>query len=152
MDYSPLGKKKSEYSMVELLSKTKFRKIYISVGVNELGIPDTMDYYKEFRKVVEKISSLQPGAVIYIQGIMHVSKDKSKKDRVFNNTAIVQRNQAIATLANGRSIFYIDMNGVLCDEDGNLKKELTGDGIHLKASACDLWHRFLLDNAIVVPD
>ena len=31
MDYSPIGKKKSEYSMVELLSKTKFRKIYIFI-------------------------------------------------------------------------------------------------------------------------
>ena len=60
-------------------------------------------------------------------------------------------NQAIATLANGRNIFYIDMNTDLCDEDGNLKKELTGDGIHLKASACELWHKFLCKNAIVLP-
>ena len=43
------------------------------------------------------------------------------------------------------------MNTDLCDEDGNLKKELTGDGIHLKASACELWHKFLCKNAIVLP-
>ena len=49
-------------------------------------------------------------------------------------------------------LFYIDMNDDLCDENGNLKDDLTGDGIHLKASACSLWHAFLLKHAAVVPD
>lgn len=152
MDYTPRGKKTTERTLRDLLSKAKFRKIYLSVGVNELGIPDTEDYYKEYRKVVRRINKLQPEAIIYIQGIMHVSKAKSSSDPVFNNTAIVQRNKAIATLANGRNIFYIDMNGDLCDKNGDLRDELTGDGIHLKASACSLWHTFLLEHAIVVPD
>lgn len=152
MEYRPRGKEGSERTLKELLKKAKFRKIYLSVGVNELGVPDTEDYYREFRKVIEKINKLQPQALIYIQGIMHVSRTMSSTDPVYNNTAIVQRNQAIATLANGRSIFYIDMNKELCDENGDLKDELTGDGIHLKASAYDLWHSFLKKNAIVVPD
>ena len=151
MDYAARGKKATERTFKGLLSKTDFGKIYLSVGVNELGVPDTKDFYEEYRKVIRRINKLQPDAIIYIQGIMHVSKDKSSSDPVYNNTAIVQRNQAIATLANGRNIFYIDMNTDLCDEDGNLKKELTGDGIHLKASACELWHKFLCKNAIVLP-
>lgn len=152
MDYNPKGKKMTERTMKDLLSKAKFRKIYLSVGVNELGIPDTKDYYEEYRKVLETVHKLQPEAVIYIQGIMHVSKARSSKDRVFNNTAIVQRNRAIATLANGRNIFYLDMNEQLCDQNGDLKEELTGDGIHLKASACGLWHTFLKEHAAVLPD
>lgn len=152
MTYSPRGMAPFQRTLVDLLSKAKFRKIYLSVGVNELGIPDTNDYYKEFRRVVTKIHKLQPDAIIYIQGIMHVSSWMSSTDRVFNNRAIVQRNSAIATLANGRSIFYIDMNGDLCDENGDLRPELSGDGIHLKASACSLWHEFLRKNAAVVPD
>lgn len=151
MDYAARGKKATERTFKGLLSKTDFGKIYLSVGVNELGVPDTKDFYEEYRRVIRRINKLQPDAIIYIQGIMHVSKDKSSSDPVYNNTAIVQRNQAIATLANGRNIFYIDMNADLCDEDGNLKKELTGDGIHLKASACELWHKFLCKNAIVLP-
>ncbi len=151
MEYTPKGKESKERTLKDLLSKAKFGKIYISVGVNELGVPDTKDYYDEFRKVVEKIHKLQPDAIIYIQGIMHVSKKMSSTDPVYNNKAIVQRNKAISTLANGRNIFYIDMNADLCDANGDLKEELTGDGIHLKASACELWHKFLLKNAIVIP-
>lgn len=151
LEYTPRGKEPGKRTLKGLLSKTKFKKIYISVGVNELGVPDTKDYYEEFRKVITKINKLQPDAIIYIQGIMHVSKNMSSTDPVYNNKAIVQRNKAIATLANGRNIFYIDMNGALCDDNGDLKAELTGDGIHLKAAACALWHDFLRKNAIVVP-
>ena len=151
LDYTEKGNKTKQRSVKGLLSKKQFGKIYISVGVNELGIPDTKDYYNEFRDVITKINKLQPDAIIYIQGIMHVSKKMSSKDQVYNNRAIVQRNQAISTLANGRNIFYIDMNADLCDKNGDLKEELTGDGIHLKASACSLWHEFLLKNAIVIP-
>ena len=100
---------------------------------------------------MELIRETQPDALIYIQGIMHVSKNMSSTDRVYNNRAIVQRNKAIATLANGRNIFYIDMNADLCDENGDLKEEFTGDGIHLKAASCERWHRFLRKNAIVIP-
>ena len=151
LDYTPKGKETTRRTLKDLLSKAKFKKIYISVGVNELGVPDTKDYYEEFRKVVTKINKLQPDALIYIQGIMHVSKNMSSTDRVYNNRAIVQRNKAIATLANGRNIFYIDMNADLCDENGDLKEEFTGDGIHLKAASCERWHRFLRKNAIVIP-
>ena len=151
MEYTPRGKESKERTLKDLLKKTKFSKIYISVGVNELGVPDTKDYYNEFREVIKKINKLQPDAVIYIQGIMHVSKKMSSSDPVYNNKAIVQRNKAISTLANGRNIFYIDMNADLCDENGDLRQELTGDGIHLKASACELWHAFLRKNAIVIP-
>ena len=150
--YTPKGGESSEKTIKSLLKKKQFRKIYISLGVNELGVPDTEDYYKAFRKAVEKVHYLQPGAIIYIQGIMHVSKNMSSTDSVYNNTAIVQRNTAIATLANGRDIFYIDMNEDLCDKNGDLKEELTGDGIHLKASACELWHKYLKEHAVVVPD
>ena len=151
LDYTPRGEKSREQTLKKLLSKAKFKKIYISVGINELGVPDTKDYYEEYRKVVAEIYKLQPDAIIYIQGIMHVSKNMSSTDPVYNNKAIVQRNKAISTLANGRNIFYIDMNGIFCDKNGDLKTEMTGDGIHLKASSCALWHDFLRKNAIVIP-
>ncbi len=135
-------------TLLDLLVSKQFRKIYLSVGVNELGIPDTIKFYESYKAAVAVIRQLQPDAIIYIQGIMHVSESKSKSDKVFNNTVVVQRNKAIATLANGHDIFYIDMNPDVCDENGNLLPELTSDGIHLKASGYEKWHEFLLHHAI----
>ena len=74
---------------------------------------------------MEKFRELQPDAVIFVQGIMKVAKEKSDKDPIFNNVGIEQRNERIAALADGKNIFYLDMNEVVCDEEGNLKSSLT---------------------------
>ena len=133
----------------DALDKDKFGKVYVSLGVNELGIGTTYMYYEKYREILELIREYQPDAIIYIQGIMHVSYEKSSSDSCRNNTVIAQRNYAISTLANGRDIFYIDMNPYVCDSDGDLIDEYSGDGIHLKASAYELWDRSLMENAIV---
>ena len=62
------------------------------------------------------------------------AKEKSDKDPIFNNVGIEQRNERIAALADGKNIFYLDMNEVVCDEEGNLKSSLTFDDIHLYGS------------------
>ena len=136
-------------TLLDLLLSRQYRKVYLSVGINELGIGDTVYFYNAYRQALGVIRQLQPDAIIYIQGIMHVSGSKSRSDPVFNNTIIVQRNRAIATLANGHDIFYLDMNPDFCDEDGNVLENITGDGVHLKASAYEKWHSFLLTHGIV---
>ena len=134
----------------EILEENTYGKVYLALGVNELGIGTTYMYYEKYREIVELIRETQPDALIYIQGIMHVSYKKSSSDSCRNNTVISQRNYAISTLANGRDIFYIDMNPYVCDENGDLFEDLSGDGIHLKASAYENWDRSLMENAIVI--
>ena len=136
--------------MEEILEENTYGKVYLALGVNELGIGTTYMYYEKYREIVELIRETQPDALIYIQGIMHVSYKKSSSDSCRNNTVISQRNAAISTLANGRDIFYIDMNPYVCDENGDLLEDLSGDGIHLKASAYENWDRSLMENAIVI--
>ena len=134
----------------EVLSEHTFGKVYVALGVNELGIGNTYMYYEKYREIIEMIREYQPEALIYIQGIMHVSYEKSSSDSCRNNTVICQRNYAISTLANGRDIYYIDMNPYVCDVYGDLLPELSGDGIHLKASAYERWDRSLMENAAVI--
>jgi lysophospholipase L1-like esterase len=132
-----------------LLNKYTFRKVYLCVGINELGMPATTAYYKNYRAALEGIRKLQPDAIIYIEGMMHVSKAETTGSGVFNNTIIVQRNAAVSTMANGHDIFYIDMNSAIVDADGNVPADATNDGIHLKASYYEKWHQYLLGNGII---
>ena len=134
----------------DTLKDRSFGKIYVALGVNELGIGNTYMYYEKYRELLELIREYQPDALIYIQAIMHVSEEKSSSDSCRNNTVICQRNYAISTLANGRDIYYIDMNPYVCDAYGDLLPELSGDGIHLKASAYERWDRSLMENAAVI--
>lgn len=131
----------------EVLSFRSYGKIYLQIGINEIGTGNTRKFYEEYKKVLMKLRASQPLADLYIDGIMHVTASKSSSDPIMNNVNIVERNRAISTLANGRDIFYIDMNPAVCDERGNLLSELSMDNAHLKAAAHNRWHDFLLTHA-----
>ncbi len=133
----------------QALRENEFGKIYIMFGINEIGTGDAQYFKDAYEEVINRIKELQPDAIIYIQGIMHVTAHKSDNDKVFNNDRINERNAAIAELADNRTVFYIDMNECVDDENGNLDSTLTFDDVHLKASSYERWHEFLLHNAIV---
>ena len=42
----------------------------------------------------------------------------------------------------------LDMNEVVCDEEGNLKSSLTFDDIHLYGSKYGIWVDYLKENGI----
>lgn len=144
-EYAKVGG--STVSLREALSQKQFKKIYIMVGVNELGTwTDTFtDAYKD---AINEIRQLQPGAVIFIQGIMYVSDDYSKAHDIVNNDNIIDKNNHIAALANGVDIFYLDMNPAITDDSGYLDPELTWDGVHLQAQYYSLWVDFLKSHGL----
>lgn len=132
----------------EVLLKGDYGKIYLMVGINELGRGTTEDYMKKYTEVVDKIHELEPDALIFVQGVMRVTEEKGATDAIFNNNNINARNNAIATLADNVQIFYIDMNEGVCDEEGNLNPEYTFDQIHLLGKYNDLWKQFLLSHGV----
>ncbi len=141
-DFKGLG------TIEEALLKKDYGKIYIMVGINELGRGTTEDFMGKYTEVVDTLHLLAPDAKIIIQGVMRVTGKKSGDDAIFNNNNINARNNAIATLADNEHIFYIDVNEVVCDEEGNLKEDYTFDQIHLLGVYNDLWKQFLLEHGV----
>ncbi len=132
----------------EALEAKDYGKIYLMVGINELGRGTTEDYMEKYTEVVDTLRAWEPDAKLIIQGVMHVSGEKNSKDPIFNNSNINARNNAVATLADNKDIFYIDVNEVVCDEEGNLNEEYTFDQIHLLGVYNDLWKEFLLSHGV----
>jgi len=133
----------------EALSRKQFGKIYVMLGINELGSGTTETFCAKYAEVLAKIREKQPDAIIYIQGIMHVTSQKSSKDKVFKNETINERNEGLKALADGEHIFYIDMNEATDDENGALNSELSFDSVHLKAKSYALWYDYLKNHAYV---
>lgn len=136
-------------TLTEALTAHQFGKIYLMIGINEMGTGTPESFFEEYARAVFKIRELQPDAVIFVQGIMRVAGEKNASDPIFNNTNINIRNVEIQTLADNRDIFYIDVNEAVCDESGNLHDDWTFDQIHLKAKYYLVWKEFLLDHGIV---
>lgn len=131
------------------LQQKQYGKIYIMLGINELGYGNTQMYLKQFRETVEQIRAWQPDAIIYVMANLHISEAKNNMATEFNNVNINDKNAAIATLANGVDIFYLDANPLFTDENGFLKADLTFDGVHLYAQHYDVWKTFLMEHAVV---
>jgi hypothetical protein len=139
----PDGEKKT---LEELLSEEQFGKIYLMLGINELGysFETTAERYKE---LVEKIQEMQPEALIFLESNLHIGKEKSESSDVYNNTDIDQTNQMIASLADGKQRFYLDVNELFDDGEGNLDESYTADQVHIKAVYYKDWVDWILQHA-----
>ena len=137
-----------EISLAEALETNHFSKIYIMVGINELGRGDELDFRQAYQDVINQIQAAEPDAYIFINSIMHVSGEKNETDELYNNTNINIRNDAIKTLEDRQNIFYLNINEAVDDEEGNLNAETTSDGVHLKGACYEPWHEYLLSHGV----
>lgn len=135
-------------NLTSVLQQNKYGKIYIMLGMNELGYGNTEMYLEQYRKVVNQIREWQPDSIIYIMANLHVSREKNNPETEFNNININDKNAASALLANGTDIFYLDANPLFTDSEGFLNSELSFDGVHLYAQHYDIWREFLLEHAV----
>lgn len=126
----------------------QYKKIYVMLGINEMGTGDTAYFVRHYSSALKKIRELQPDAILYIESILPVTAEKSEADSTFNNPNIRERDAGLQKLANGKNIFYLDVASALEDESGNLPQEYSGDDVHLKAKYYPLWTNFLLKNAV----
>lgn len=132
-----------------MMQHYSYGKIYLMVGINELGTGGTERFADAYRDVLKKFRKWQPDAVIYVQSIMGVSPKKDQTDPVFNNTNIRDKNFAISKLTDGIHIFYLNIQGLYEDKNHNLKQELTFDDVHLYAQYYDKWVKYLKTHAVV---
>lgn len=140
----------SKTTVREYLSEHQFRKVYLMLGINELGTGTAESFGNTYLDVIQTIQELQPDAIIYIQAILHVSADKDAERTYINNAAILERNAVLETFADNTRIFWLDANEVLCDEDGYLISEYTFDGVHLQAKYVPIWLDWLMNHALEV--
>ncbi|MCM1539044.1 MAG: GDSL-type esterase/lipase family protein [bacterium] len=153
--YTVLDKKLTPSTMTvkttvtDYLSSHEFNKIYLMLGINELGTGTAESFCKSYSEVLEQIRALQPDAIIYLQAILHISADKDREHTYINNAAIIERNEALRSLADNEHIFFLDSNPAVCDENGYLIDSYTFDGVHLQAKYVYLWTDYLKQHAIL---
>lgn len=139
---------KRKITVEEALQDNSFAKIYLMIGINEMGTGTVETFTEKYREVVEHLQELQPEAIIYIQGIIKVTTERSDQGDYINNEGIEARNRELEKLADNRRIFYLDVNPLICDETGGLVDSYTFDGVHLKAKYIQIWKDYLKENAV----
>ena len=130
-------------TLTELLTGKKYGKIYIMLGINEVGYKFS-NTVKKYSELIEFIKGKQSDAIIFIQANLHISKSRSDRDKVVNNTAINGLNAELAKLADGKSRFYLDANVLFDDVTGGLSADKSEDGTHLYAKYYKEWGEWII--------
>lgn len=131
-----------------LLSSKTYGKIYIMLGINEIG-NDRTATMKKYADLVNTIRAAQPNAVIYLCANLHVTAKRSAKGDAINNQSINSFNAAVKNLCDNSTVYYLDVNPSFDDESGCLRADYTNDGVHPLAKYYKLWAEWFKQNVIL---
>ncbi len=129
-------------TLEEGLKQNQYQKIYIMLGINELGWIYPNIFIEHYQTLIETIQSLEPQADIYVQSILPVTQEKSNNS-IYNNDKINTYNDLIKKMATSLNITYLNVREIMENENHVLPEEATSDGIHLTQSYCQKWLEYL---------
>jgi len=133
------------------VNQHKFKKVYIMFGVNEMtggASHDVMTKY--YYSLIHEVKRMQPDAIIYLEGVFHVTKELSDNRPNISNTRINEKNEILKNVAKDEGIVFLDLNEIpeFTDENGALVPEATDDGIHLHNGYISLIKDYLYKHAV----
>lgn len=134
------------YTMMEALALKQYGKVYVMLGINELGYFNDNAFATAYANMVDEVRAIQPGAVIYLQNLVSVNPDKCKANNqpyYVTNEQIAVYNDIIAEVAAEKHAVLVDVNAALVDETGILPAEGTTDGVHFTKDYYIKWYDYL---------
>ncbi|MEA5620165.1 SGNH/GDSL hydrolase family protein [Cronbergia sp. UHCC 0137] len=119
-------------------SKTRPQVIYIMIGINDLlkGNNDE-EILRNHRRIVQRLRQVHPKTQIIVQSILPIRR------RIVPNSRIRHLNRQIALIAQQEGAKYLNIHYWFTDLEGNLRSELTTDGLHLSPAGYDVWQSAL---------
>lgn len=112
-------------------------KIFILEGINEL-YSSNESILARYREILRRLSHGSPKTMIFVQSVLPV---RDRPD--LSNTKINELNAGLKTLcAECDHCVYIDLHSHFV-EHGELRQQLTTDGVHLRPDGYKLWQALI---------
>ena len=108
--------------------------IYVMTGINDLrkGATDKSILVNSSR-IIHSLRQSHPSSQIIVQSILPVRSQK------IPNSRIRHINAQLAIIAQKQGANYLNIHNWFTDIDGNLRPELTTDGLHLSLAGYQVW-------------
>ena len=132
-----------KFTVLEALALKQYKKIYLMLGVNELGYRNDVGFAQAYAGLVDTLRELQPEAIVYLQNLVSIHPDKAKANHqpeYVTNEQIAVYNGLIADIAAEKRAVLVDVNAALVGEDGILPREGTTDGVHFTKDYYVKWY------------
>jgi len=121
-------------SRLSAFSQTNPHTIYIMAGINDLrqGESDRAILWN-FRQILRQLRREHPHSLIVVESILPTRLPDIPNSRIRN------LNRQIAAIAYLEGACYLDIYTYFADQRGDLRQELTTDGLHLNPFGYGLW-------------
>ena len=136
-------------TLTELLNNKQHKKIYIMLGINEMGYKFE-NILAKYEELIDFVKEKEAAANIILLGNLHVTQSRSQSDEVFNNAAINRLNQALSKMAKKKKIAYFDGNVLFDDENGALAQDKSSDDTHLYAKYYEEWGAWIKEQTALL--
>lgn len=132
---------------LEALKEGHFTKIYLMLGVNELGWWNAEQFSRQYGDLIDLVRAAQPDAQIYLQTLIPITAAKSAEG-VFTNLRLQAFNQVIRALGLEKQVYVVDVWSAFADAQGVLPAKQSSDGIHLYPRDYDQWLSYLKGHTV----
>lgn len=115
------------------------KNIVLLIGTNDIGrgLPLSMTL-ENVEKIITDTKSACPDVNFIIEAVYPVNENLRDKFEKRSNKKINEMNFEFIKLCKKHNCVWLDFTDKLKDECGNLKKELTYDGLHVNAQAYEI--------------
>ena len=146
VDTREITYKGEKMTVLDALAKGEYGKVYICLGVNELGMKNDQGYHDHFAKLVDDVRAQQPEATIYLQLLVPVNEKKCREKGVadyIENGHLQAYNDILREVAQEKHVFLVDPAVDLVDETGEPPYETVADGVHFHREPYERWYDYL---------
>ncbi len=119
---------------LSFFSETRPDVIYVMAGINDLrnGASDEV-ILRNHRRIIRTLKQSHPESLIIIQSILPTSQPQ------ISNSRIRHINEELALIAKEQKVNYLNIHNWFTDSQGNMRSDLTTDGLHLSPRGYDVW-------------
>ena len=103
--------------LLDAVAEQDCDKIYIMLGINELGWSKVKTFHDQYAKLVDRVRADHPEAKIVLQSIPPVSAKQEAKKTYVNNARIAEYNGVIQALAEEKECYFLDVAACLTGGD-----------------------------------
>ncbi|WP_416666651.1 GDSL-type esterase/lipase family protein [Egbenema bharatensis] len=130
---------------LDLFDQTLPDTIFVMIGINDLiRGTNELTVLENQRQIVNYLKDVHPQAQIVLQSILPHAAEQATwegRDRLLTlpNSEIRAMNRQIEQMANEEGVYFLDLYSLFADDEGDLRMELSTDGLHLNQQGFYVW-------------
>jgi lysophospholipase L1-like esterase len=120
------------------------KSVFVMTGTNDIQSGSVDLFSKTYDSILSTLEVESPGTKIYAETLFPVNWTAFPQLQNIDNVAVGSYNSAIRGVVSAhQNVVLLDFNSSFTDSEGNMKKEISKDGLHLNQSGYQIWGKLL---------